>query len=655
MIERKTESGIELATGSYTLSYRRDDPLYMKLRFKNGIDARLLIPSGCDRDEAIDTFLAISPPSLVKEGGKARLVFCAKTTLWERIEYVVECDETYLTYHYVTYGNGAIDNARFFQGFPEENPRLAGAGEPLYCGPSRANSYKRPVDFFLFSSDANIDAIYSNQINSADIRHIRPFERSTLRVNGDRHENGGDWLATPPPFLYLAGKQGTTSWLTFALLAKPGELNFTEYQYNGTGAGFGLNLIYDGYTQVDGRWESPRILLQACEDEYQGLEAYTKHLRKEKLVTPPATPHPPKWWRKPIFGGWGEQMFHSNHWEHYKHSGSMGWSGDGSSLCTQRAYEEMMRQLEDKGIDPTILIVDNRWFQKQNMLDVDEALWPDMRGFIDKQHEKGRKVILWVSPWSHKADLSGQDVPVCENMVKPTGEQFYKLEIDTDVFYPAVKRAKRKVRVPYAYKTNEQWERSVLAVDPLNPAYRDRVREKVRHLLSSDGLDADGFEFDYTHFLPRDRGFVPATPRPNHTWGVELLRELMVVYYRAAKEAKADALIINHIFNPYFADVTDMSRLQDIYTDRASIVAQMAHRAKVAQLACPECRIHTDQHPMPSLAAWREYAKFQVQIGNPCTYYVTGIETTKERFTDEDYSMLRDLWQEYNRKIEDGS
>jgi hypothetical protein len=103
--------------------------------------------------------------------------------------------------------------------------------------------------------------------------------------------------------------------------------------------------------------------------------------------------------------------------------------------------------------------------------------------------------------------------------------------------------------------------------------------------------------------------------------------------------------MITHAFNPYFSDVTDMLRLQDIYTDRSSIVPQMTHRTKIGKIVCPNCEIHTDQHPMPSLEAWREYAKIQPDLGNPCLYYVTGMETTKELLTDEDFAMLRATWE----------
>jgi hypothetical protein len=183
-----------------------------------------------------------------------------------------------------------------------------------------------------------------------------------------------------------------------------------------------------------------------------------------------------------------------------------------------------------------------------------------------------------------------------------------------------------------------------ILVDPFNKDYEERLREHIRFLLSPDGLDADGFEFDYTHFLPQHRGIRRNNGEPMVHWGVELNHKILSIYYDEAKTAKPDSLMITQTFNPYFNDVTDMLRLQDIYTDRRSVVPQMEHRARIAQAVCPGAAIHTDQHPMPTLEAWREYAQFQPAIGNPCLYYVTGMETTKERLEEADYRMIAEIW-----------
>ena len=42
---------------------------------------------------------------------------------------------------------------------------------------------------------------------------------------------------------------------------------------------------------------------------------------------------------------------------------------------------------------------------------------------------------------------------------------------------------------------------------------------------------------------------------------------------------------------------------------------QFGHRAKVAHKVCPSCYVRTDQHPIPSLHAWRKYMPLQPQIG----------------------------------------
>ena len=269
-------------------------------------------------------------------------------------------------------------------------------------------------------------------------------------------------------------------------------------------------------------------------------------------------------------------------------------------------------------------------------------------------HRKNQKVILWVSPFSYGRSANGKDVPVEHHLIFDDHESF-TYEIDTDVFYKSINKEKKKTKfkkvfiLPSESLTEANWR---YFPDVENPGYEKQLREKINYLISPKGLDADGFEYDYTHFVPRYRGYAPAEKRESIMWGVEILHKMISIYYDQAKKTKKDALIISHTFNPYFNDVVDMLRLQDIYTDRKSIVPQMKHRAKIAKIVCPGCEIHTDQHPMPSLAAWREYAQFQPSIGNPCLYYVTGIETTKEKFIEADWKMLRKVWGDYNKNIE---
>lgn len=647
------EKNIEIQTKCCTFTVLSDKPGYVGIMFQNGIGAEFFVASGCDRDDLIDELIEISAPEISENSGATRVKFTARTTIWRKAEYIFDIDDDRVVYHYKVYGDGSLENVRFFEGFIKDDPRMDQKFYPYFCGPGRHMALHRPVKEFMRSSKPLFGHVYSYGVNSCDKRIFGFYEDVRIRVNGDRHYLGGDWLATPSPFLFLMGDRGRDEWVTLGLGVKPKENRFMGYRYAG-GEGFGLELDYMGQTAVKGQWESSEIVMQtAASDKYVTLERYVDYLIKQKYVKDVDRSHTPSWWRLPIFGGWGEQVFHSNRWDNFFSGKYDGWEHDNTHLfCTQQFYEDSLSKLEAKGIDPGILIIDNRWFDDKSLLDIDYSLWPGLKDFIKRQHAKGRKVILWSSPWSFCLSAKGKTVPMEWHMYVDESE-LYDLEIETDVFYKACDREHKKIRrrypLPAQTHTDANWR---YVADPQHPGYADMVREKIRRLLSPDGLDADGFEFDYTHFIPKFRGTKPITAQDRIThWGVESLYTMIKLYYDAAKEAKPDSLIISHTFNPYFNDIVDMLRLQDIYTDNRSVVGQMDHRAQIAKSVCKGCAIHTDQHPMPSLEAWREYALYQPKIGNPCLYYVTGIETTREKFDESDYRMIKDTWEAYRAQL----
>lgn len=649
---KKNDSGLIVEAKDYKLSYDPARPMHVGLKFNNGIGAELFVASGCDRDEMIDEIITLDKPVIEENGSETLVSFVGKTTLWEKAVYTFRCLEDKVLYSYKVDGDGKLDNARFFEGFLKDDPRMKSKHYPLFCGWGRHVAWHRPLKAFMQSSKPDFHTVYSSGINSADIRYFAYHESTMIRIDSGRIYLGGDWLVTPPPFLYVLGNKEKTEWVNMGLIEKSGDCQFMDYEYNG-GEGWGLNVNYDGYTKIKGSWQSPAILFQMCDDVYDGTAKHTDYLRSNELVKKNEYREDiPRWWKEPIFGGWGEQMFHAHHWEDYYEGRAEGYSSFGAKLCTRVAYEKMLAELESHGVDPTILIVDNRWFEEDHQLDIDDELWPNMKEFVSDQHSKGRKVILWVSPFAYCQSKAGSDVPDSEHMILKEDENFV-LEIDTDVFYAACNKEKKKVRKKPMFEPQEKKEHVLWdkVLDVLNPDYEKRVREKIDYLLSPDGIDADGFEFDYTHFLPINRGMHPVTPRDESIWGVEYLHKILWIYYDQAKKSKSDALVISHTFNPHFDDVVDMLRLQDIYTDNKSVVDQFHHRAKIANIVAPKCVIHTDQHPMPSLEAWHEYAEFQPSIGNPCLYYVSGIETTKERFREQDWKMLRRTWGEYDAKL----
>jgi hypothetical protein len=126
--------------------------------------------------------------------------------------------------------------------------------------------------------------------------------------------------------------------------------------------------------------------------------------------------------------------------------------------------------------------------------EVDEAKWPDLPGFIGREHEAGRKVLLWLKMW----DPEGVPPEECVRNAAGTS----------------------------------------IAVDPGNPAYEARLRASVRRMLGHDGYGADGFKIDFSARIPSG----PGLQHHGQLWGLELMRRYLEIIYDEAKRVKPDAL-----------------------------------------------------------------------------------------------------------------
>ena len=79
-------------------------------------------------------------------------------------------------------------------------------------------------------------------------------------------------------------------------------------------------------------------------------------------------------------------------------------------------------------------------------------------------------------------------------------------------------------------------------------------------------------------------------------------------------------------------------------TGPESVVPQMRHRAAVAQAACPDLLVDTDDWRVPSLAAWREYLAVKSELGVPALYYARTLDGPGPELQAQDYEALRDTW-----------
>lgn len=389
--------------------------------------------------------------------------------------------------------------------------------------------------------------------------------------------------------------EGEGNWLGLGVAAQPGEWNFSEMEEY-PGAGFGFSLPYAGRVQVNGAWESPRLLCTVAETEYEAIRYYCDTLRELELVPQHGRGPQEEWWHEPIFGGEGEQT-QSDLGETPLHS-------------TQANYEDWLHTLEEHDLHPGTLVLDNKWQHAYGLNEADQERWPNLPGFIAAQHAKGRRVLLSLKAWD------SEGVPPEECILDTKGQ--------------------------------------LLAVDSGNPAFRQRLTEQVRRMLQEWG--ADGFKIDFTQLPPHGKGIVSA----GGPWGLELVRQWLEIVSDAAKAVKPDALIMAHAANPCLADLVDMLSLSDATEFRAieaeaSIGPKMSHRARIAQAASPYWLLEAGNWPCSSREQWRGYIQAQAggEYGVPSLYNVgrSGRGATGETLEESDYETVKNTWETYRARL----
>ncbi|MDQ3397608.1 MAG: hypothetical protein M3511_07525, partial [Deinococcota bacterium] len=399
---------------------------------------------------------------------------------------------------------------------------------------------------------------------------------------------GKDGWFFTPP-PYLFAFEYQEGWLGVGLEAAAGENRYTDFHYRAQRRGFCLTLAFEGHTAVSGRYTLPAIGFDFAPGPYEALAAHVESLRGAGHA-PQVTPEQVDWWHSPIFCGWGSQC--------YLASTEQGRAPD---YARQAHYEGFLRVLEANGALPGTLVLDDKWQKTYGENDVDTDKWPDLKGFIGAQHRAGRKVLLWLKAW----DPEG--LPAEECVVNAGGVS--------------------------------------VAFDPSSPAFERRLRASVRAMLLDYG--ADGFKLDFTARLPSG----PGLKSHGDVWGLELMKRYLSILYGEAKKARRDALVMSHTPHPYLADVLDMIRLNDVNTAQ-DIGRAMSHRARVAALACPNAVIDTDNWPMPNKAAWRDYLRLQPELGVPSLYYASHIDATGEALEEEDYRLIREVWDRHRQGLE---
>lgn len=462
------------------------------------------------------------------------------------------------------------------------------------------------------------------------VQLVRPSRSAAaLGVVGDSNPGRLNGIFSPPPLALGFSRQSPTgatdvptgAWFALSLRAPVEELNFTTMRYEPVDGGFWIRLNYDGRSVIDGAWTSPAVVLRAAASGWDVLTDYRDDLVLNGCA-PATAPHQETWWRQPLFCGWGAQCARVTHQLHaagkplaldpvsdsepetLTEEDAVVWSAP--SYARQEVYDEFLARLDANGLWPGTIVLDDRWQEEYGTAMPDQEHWPDLRGWIADRHAAGQKVLLWWKAWDP------QGLPPEECILDAAGRP--------------------------------------IAVDPANEAYRERLEGIVRYLISTDGLDADGFKVDFTQRAPSGQ----SVSGSDGAWGIAALHLLLGTLYRATKSAKADALVVCHAVHPSFADVCDMVRLNDVlrydvFGDAVSAVDQMVFRQQIATRTLPDHGIDTDQWPMSSRAEWLDYADLQGSLGVPALYYLESIDRSGEKITSADLERVSVAWARYRK------
>lgn len=531
------------------------------------------------------------------------------------LQYHLDVHAEHAEFHAVLYGNGALDKLRFFdvirdQGFRE------------HFLPSKHLNDKSTTTARTYSrgTPPGFQHVFSPEPNSYAKQTFHAHEYAQISVNSDMDFCGGNFPANPPLLAYAVSAQPDRQWLTFGLAIQPGEHLFSEYEYVG-GHEFGLHLNCWGLRTIDGTFTTPRVLMVPHRTIDGAFSAYVQRMRADGLVASPNR-RQPAWWHRPIVCGWGHQCYQADLFR-IRSPKERRPDNAAYTLCTQTTYKDIIERLDAHNVPWGTLTIDARWFLAGGLKDVDHGRWPDLRGFIDRLHRAGKRVLLWWAPF----DPEG--VPDSEHVrYQPTDDLI------------------RRNRPGRSTKFGPLAPGTGLAVDITLDSVRARIAAQIHTLLGGHpgGFNADGLKIDHVGAAPGLYG-LRFPEGSTSLFGIEAAHAALTLIYETAKNVKPEALITGQSPNPYFTDTMDMLRLGDIYTpDPESVAGEMIFRARMARIADPGWLIDTDGWPLPSRIAFREYAELQPEIGVPSLYYATHLDTTGEALQPADFALLREHW-----------
>ncbi len=413
----------------------------------------------------------------------------------------------------------------------------------------------------------------------------------------DDNMNEFSYLMIPPMFVYSFTAVGVQPKIAFGLAADKGEHNFTQFnyktKYDGLVRRFWFWTDQSGHVTVDGTWETPRILCYPADSDMDSLKFYADYYYSKGIakMKNPSEPKP-RWWYGPMACGWIEQDAYNRQY------------GDAWGAC-EKIYTHFVDDMEKANLHPKLLIIDDKWQQTYGNQYPDTGMFPDLRGFIDGMLENHDiHTMLWFKLWDREG-----------------------LDDDMLMYDPKDKR---------------------MAVDPTNPKMRERLRDILYTLLSSDEgcCNAYGLKLDYAFWQPVGR----EAKSYDGKYGVELFLEYIRFIYETAKEIKPEAIINASPCHPLFAEYVDHARLHDYYPDLRRCFEEFKFRADCYTTAIPNALVDTDGAAFRTQRDTMRWMRLAPKIGIPDLYCFTCFPCLK--LTDEDWAVVARTWKAYSDKID---
>ena len=588
----RQDGRLEVRADAYALVVGRPDRPYARLTDADGrIWADLALLGNASTLDGPDDWWSIDEPAVSAGAEGVTLTCAARPARWTSARLVLEAFADHLRIALEVDGDGRLTDVELLAGSMTARPRM---------GTGRFESGRR---FRSIVAGAPDDPA----------RLVSPAgEVSVVGVTGGSPPGRGRWFFTPGALAFAASPAVTLDprripdgpWLAFGLDVggiDSDRANLTAFEYVPGDGSFGFRLRYEGHTRVAGTWRSPALLLvPGATDPYTAVAAT---IARRRAAPAAARPDVPAWWLEPMFCGWGAQT-----------EAAAAEGVTPAALARQDRYDGWLAALGAHGIVPGTVVIDDKWQRTYGRNEPDETKWPDLADWIADRHGRGQRVLVWWKAW----DAEGLPPDWC---VRNAGG------------------------LP-------------VAGDPTNPEYEAALRESIRSILAPPpaGLGADGLKIDFTGQTPSGASLTTHAEDGGGTgpWGMALLHGLLEIVAEAAREVRPDALLINHVPEPAFRDVTSMIRLNDALRlddpePLVPVVAQLRHRAALARAADPDVPIDSDDWAMPSRAEWLAWQRAKIELGVPALYHVDRV--AGEPITDDDLAVVAETWARYRERL----